>query len=529
MRYTRRAGRYSRTSAEPENKPPSRLVLLASKIEPWLPWTMAALFFVVMAFLAFRYHTVGGFGVETDFYAELYPPAKQLLAGHFSPLNYSAKGPVYSFLLAGSYLAMRDWFLAGLLLNLASAAGFLAVFYFLVRRVFNPLTAAVSLLAMMLNPLFLSYSYQVGSDMPFLLLCGLSLLFLFRDESSRDLILSAGFGLLAFLTRYNGAFIPAGAMVYFLFTGENWRERLHRAGLWLGVFIAAGLPWFISNWIVAGSPIKNDNYVNVMMDFYALGKGAHYENWTDALPKQFTGMGDIFFYNPAYFVQHWFSNIGSHFVSDMKDLVGWGVGTFVIIGILLLGVVRPVGERLLYLVFGLFYFLILALVFYNPRFSLFLLAVYIPFAVWPFTVLIHPPYMQWLFRGALLAFTAIVLYSVPATGKRVYTELQQSPVFLKEIGLTLGQLEPDKSQKLMARKPHAAYYAGLQPTMFPDKPQSVEELTAFSREQGIRYILYTAIEAQARPNLMGLLDLEAPKPGLKEMFHTQFGIVYRVD
>jgi hypothetical protein len=122
MRYSRRAGRYSRTVAEPEIKPPSRLALAAARIEPWLPWTVAGLFFAVMAFLAFRYHTVGGFGVETDFYVEMYPPAKQLLAGHFSPLNYSAKGPVYSFLLAGSYLAMRDWFLAGLLLNLASAA-----------------------------------------------------------------------------------------------------------------------------------------------------------------------------------------------------------------------------------------------------------------------------------------------------------------------------------------------------------------------------------------------------------------------
>ena len=529
MRYNRKAGRYSRATAEPETKQPSRLVQTAVKIEPWLPWTVVGLFFAVMAYLAFKYHTVGSFGVETDFYVELYPPAKQLLAGHFSPLNYSAKGPVYSLLLAGSYLVMRDWFLAGLLLNLVCAAGFLLTFYFLVRRVFNTLTAAVALFAVMFNATFLNYTYQVASDMPFMFFCVLSLFFLFRGNERRDLILSAVFGLLAFLTRYNGVFIPAGVLMYLILTGENWRERLNRAGLWFGVFFAVGLPWFISNWIATGSPMKNDNYVNVMMDFYALGKGAEYENWTDALPKQFTGMGDIIFYNPVYFMQHLLSNIGNHFIGDMQELVGWTVGTFVILGLLLLSVVRPVRERLYYLAFGLIYFLILALVFYNARFSLFLLAMYIPFAIWPFTVQIYPSYLQWLFRGALMVFVVVLLAGAFTSGKNLYTEIQQSPVFLKEIGQTLGGLEPDKTQKLMARKPHVAYYAGLQPTMFPDKPRTIEELAAFSREHGIRYILYTAVEAQVRPNLMDLLDLDKPKPGLREMFHTQFGIVYRVE
>ena len=68
-------------------------------IEPWYPWTLAGILLAVMGYLALRYHTVGGMGVETDFYAELCPPAKDLLEGRFSPLNYSAKGPVYSILL----------------------------------------------------------------------------------------------------------------------------------------------------------------------------------------------------------------------------------------------------------------------------------------------------------------------------------------------------------------------------------------------------------------------------------------------
>ncbi len=527
-RKFRRPPRKEAEAAVPER--PGALTVAFGKIEPWLPWAVAGVFLAVMGFLTFRYHTVGGLGVETDFYAELYPQARELVEGRFSPLNYGAKGPVYSLLLAGTWVFVRDFFRAGLVLNLLTASGFLVALFFLVRRVFNPLTAALTLLVVALNPMFVGYSYQAGSDMPFLLLCALSLLFLFRDEGRRDLILSALFGLLAFLTRYNGAFIPAGAMVYFALAGGTWNERLRRAGLWLGVFVAAGLPWFIPNWIVTGSPVKNDNYLNVMMEFYALSKGASYESWTDALPKQFTGMGDIILYDPVYFLRHLGLNVISHFILDMRELVGWGSGVFVLIGAVLLAFTRPLRGRLLYFLFGALYFLILALVFYNSRFSLFLLAMYIPLAIWPLSVRITPRYMQTAFRALLVVFAAATLAGSFRDMKPVYADLRRSPVFLRELGEGLARIETDRTQKLMARKPHVAYYAGLTPIMFPEKPKTVEELVSHCREEGIRYILYTAIEAQARPDFQAVfLNLGAEKPGLKLVHATRFGVVYRVD
>ncbi len=507
-----------------------KAAMLWEKADPWLPWTVAGMFLAVMSFLTFRYHTVGGLGVETDFYAELFPQAKKLIEGEFSPLNYGPKGPVYSFFLAGTYLFVREFFQAGLVLNLLTAAGFLVVFYFLARRVFNPLTAAAALLAVSLNYMFLNYAYQAGSDMPFMLLCALSLLFLFRDGGKRDLALSAVFGTLAFLTRYNGAFVPAGAMTFFAFSDGTRRERLRKAGIWLGVFLAAGMPWFIPNWIVAGSPVKNDNYMNVMMEFYALGMGAQYENWTDALPRQFTGMRDIILHDPLYFISHWAKNALAYFLADIGELIGWGAGVFVLSGMAALIFVRPVKTRLLYLVFGLFYSLILALVFYNSRFSLFLLAIYIPFAVWPFTLAPASRFLRWLFRGAIAAFVIVTVLGGVSSARRVYAEIQFAPTFLKEMGRELGKREPDKSQKVMARKPHVAYYAGLEAIMFPESPRTVEELVAHSREHDIRYIVYTGVEAQVRPSLQqALLNLEEEKPGLHLEFYNRFGIVYRVD
>ena len=496
------------------------------KIEPWLPWTVAGVVLAVISYLAFRYHTVGGLGVETDFYAELYPPAKELLDGRFSPLNYSAKGPVYSILLAGVYLIVRDFFTAGLVLNLACGAAFLVVLYFLVKTVFNTLTAAITLFAAALNYLFLSHVYQVGSDVPFMLLCALSMYFLFRDRGKGDLALSAVFGLLAFLTRYNGAFLVMGAFVYSALTGDSLRERCKRIGLWMAVFAVAGLPWFIPNWIVTGSPVKNDNYVNVMMDFYG---GADYEKWTDALPKQFTGMADLFLYDPAYFILHYAKNVALHFSRDMRELAGMGVGIFVILGMLLLTVIRPVKRNLLYLAFGVFYFLILALVFYNPRFSLFLLAVHLPFAVWPFTLKIRSEYLRWGSRLMLAACVVMICSSAPASIGKVNREIRNSPEFLRDLGRALGSVEPDKTQKIIARKPHTAYYAGLQPIMFPNEPRTIDGLVTYCRAHGIRYILYSVIEAQARPNLMDLENIGEKHPGLAEVCHNRFGVIYRLE
>ncbi len=222
--------------------------------EPWLAWLIAGLYTAVMAFLTFRYHKIGGFGVETDFYAELAQQAKLLLSGQFSPHNYGLKGPVYSLFLAGFYLIVRDMFTAGLLINLASAYLFLVLIYFTVRQVFNRLTALFTILAIAANYSFQSYTYQAGSDMLFIALGAASMYVLFRSDgrSWKMTALSAVLGLMTFLTRYNGAFIIMGTAVFFLLSDRPVKEWARQFGIWIGVFIAAGLPWFIPNYITRG-------------------------------------------------------------------------------------------------------------------------------------------------------------------------------------------------------------------------------------------------------------------------------------
>ncbi len=111
----------------------------------------------------------------------------------------------------------------------------------------------------------------------------------------------------------------------------------------------------------------------------------------------------------------------------------------------------------------------------------------------------------------------------------VNTQLRGVPVFLRDLGIALGEVEPDKSQTIIARKPHVAFYAGLKPSMFPGKPATVDELVSYCRANNIRYILYSAIEAQARPQFRELARYQEKHPGLGVVCYNELGIIYKVE
>jgi len=500
--------------------------------EIWLSLAIASIYFLFMTYFTFRYHRVGFFGVETDFYAELAHQTRKLLGGQFSPLNYGPKGPVYSLLLAGVYLVIREYFYAGLIINLISSCIFLIFLYHLVKNVFNRITAFIAILAVAFNYTFQNYTYQAGSDLPFMAMSILSIYFLFRSKKTIDLVFSAIFGLLAFLTRYNGAFIVFGSVLYLALIGDSFRNRLKRIGLWISVFICIGLPWFIPNYIARGNPIYNSNYQNVMIEFYGIGReGFSVENWYKDLPEKFTSLGDVIFYDPVYFVKHLSGNIVKYFWFDLQKLIGLRLGIFIILGSIMLFFLKPDRQKLIYFSFGIFYFLILTLVFYNERFSMYLVTVYIPLAVWPFTEKkVLTPLKKFSSIPVLVIILLTATYGYTSTKKVAHEIMNPPPILeeLKKLGKALDNIEPDKSQKIIARKPHVAHYAGLSPIMFPDDAETVEELVSSCREKGVRYILYSGVEYSMRPKLRMLFNLNIEHQGLERVFSNRSGIIYRV-
>ena len=131
----------------------------------------------------------------------------------------------------------------------------------------------------------------------------------------------------------------------------------------------------------------------------------------------------------------------------------------------------------------------------------------------------------------MVIFSLVLLFYAYMAPKEVIDDFKQAPYYLpylKDFGINLGKIEPDKSKKIMARVPHVAYYAGLETHMFPENLRSIEELVTFCREYGIDYILYSGLEAETRPYMRDLLDIEKVSSVLDEVYNNRFGVIYRM-
>jgi hypothetical protein len=156
---------------------------------------------------------------------------------------------------------------------------------------------------------------------------------------------------------------------------------------------------------------------------------------------------------------------------------------------------------------------------------------YFPIALWPWT---EKKAVSWLKQFGWIPIAAIIMftgtYAISST-KRMVTEIRNPlPIleYLKPLGIALGEKEPDKSQKIAARKPNVAHYAGLTPFMFPDDVETVEDLVDFCRKYRVRYVLYSEVEYNFRPSLRVLVVPGKDHPGLERILTNMGGIVFRV-
>ena len=139
--------------------------LLAVVDYPLTPWFISGLYFVIMTVLSFIYHTIGNYGVETDFYWK-YLPNAQLIQHGIIPID-SVMGPVYPMILAVFGLVVPDLFSAARLINILSASATLLFTYKLLQSLFRSDLALVVTLMLSVNLAFVLFTYTVGTDMFF--------------------------------------------------------------------------------------------------------------------------------------------------------------------------------------------------------------------------------------------------------------------------------------------------------------------------------------------------------------------------
>jgi 4-amino-4-deoxy-L-arabinose transferase-like glycosyltransferase len=490
------------------------------------PLCLAVGYFLLAAPLGVVFHKIPAFDSESDFFWEYLPLAKDYLHGRLTIGQF--RGPAYPTLLAGLGWLTGDFVRAGILISALSGAAVVGLTFALLRRLEPgmPALAATSLTAA--NAVFFMYSYKVGTDMFFVALGMACLYWLLRGDLLHwlDLILAGVFGGIAYLTRYNGIFLLV--MVPLLVWINPWRLDIRRRWLsglvFLAVFFAVIAPWGLHCLQQTGRFFYSLNYRNVALEVYENGKWAD----SDAIRYRWIHDGgnvdslwEVIRSRPAGFLFRVASNLWDHVRLNLVQLTGWLVGILAGLGVIAGFMDRPGPRTRLLLLGGGTYLAVLGLIHYEVRYSLFLVPWYGLLAglalaekSGPFGHAGWRKIAPWLLMAAVAASLAGAWMANRAA-------IAGGPEEIVAIAdwFRLHIPSEQRGRVVAARKPHIAYYMGLE---FKEIPLG-EDLDGFLRALRrcrVNYLYFGGAEAYTRPGLARLLDPSLQNPHLKMLAYS---------
>jgi hypothetical protein len=502
----------------------------------YLSLIISILYLFVLGIVSFAFHTVGDYGIETDFFWGYVPNAKGFLEGNI-PMD-AFRGPLYPMVLGTVGFVLGDFFRTGILIGVISAAVVIYVTFEILKRVFSPNTAFFVTILLAVNPVFVQYSYSAGTDMFFNALASLTIFFFLKKEklNYRQIVLAGICGGLSYLTRYNGVFLLSFVVVIFFVNYWNisWLKRLKTAAVFAVVFVLTFSPWGFHTLSEKGSFFYNENYKNIAYEMHGKGKIGWDEFWFNESSK-INSLTDVVFEDLPVFSSTVFSNIGDHFVSDMEKLMGWHIGMFVILGLIFLIIRNPLrfwkSRETGFYIINLFFFGLLLLVFYSERFSLFLIPFYAVIAFHPFfsekfkLKKFVPLKFGILLVSALIIFTFVKSYSFNSLN------INSGPKELLVLQEWYNQNIPaeERGEKIAARKAHVAYYLDMEFKLLP-MADNYDEFILKLREQQVDYLYFSTIEAAMRRQFQALLNPKQSHPGLEAVvyFENPPAVLYKV-
>lgn len=497
---------------------------------------ISLIYFAVVGAISFIFHTVGDYGIETDFFWGYVPSAKKFLAGEI-PMD-AFRGPIYPMMLGIIGFILGDFFRAGILIAVLSASVVIYISFEILKKIFSPLISFFVTLLLAVNTVFIQYSYSAGTDMFFNALAATTLYFFFRKRelSYRDLILAAIIGGLSYLTRYNGIFLASFVFVI-LFVNYwkiDWTNRIKAALLFGIVFLVTFLPWGFYCLSDKGSFFYNENYKNIAFEVYGKGKMSWDDFWFSGR-NDINSLAEVITKDTGLFFSTVIANVSDHFLKDMERLIGWHSGAFVIFGLFLLLISKPHKRwkeiETGYYVVNLFFFALLLVVFYSERFSIFLIPFYLLIAVQPFFVekfkvsSIIPKTLKYVLLFALVIITFINSYSFNSEN------INSGPTELLELGewYKTNVSQEMKGKTVAARKAHVAYYLDMEFKLMP-MADSYDEFIKKLKESNIDYLYFGIAEAGFRNELEFLIDPRRNHPSLEVVvyFNNPPSVLYKV-
>ena len=484
-------------------------------------WTWSGILLVTvaaacLAVLAFRFHPVGDDYTESDFYGHYAWGARLVQHGVLDPERYGVVGPVYELALAAVGRVVPDLFTAARLLSVVSATGFLAAWFTLLARRTHPRLAVFAILLLAVNPVFVRYAVSATTDMLSAGWLAVAAALAFAGRGRGAALLAGIASGLAALTRYNLiAAAPAIASCGALGLAFGRSRVAGTLAFLLGLSIAL-VPWTLFAF-VRGHPPGETLFAN--FGFY--GDASTSRNVQDApgggegdVPRRsFTRIVGA---PPGGFAGRLLRGIPRHAARDARELLGWPAALLAVCG-LALG-----GHRLLRAlapvwITGAFLFAGLLPVFSSDRYSLPLAPVFLAAAALPLGRSIAGRRLA-IYGAALGIVAALMLGSTWDTQRRLYREL---PIETRRVGRALARIAPPGT-KVLSRKAHVGYYAGLEPVLFP-RESTLVDLARFARARDVRFLYYARVDCLLRREFAYLLDTTAQVPGLELVLHTEEG------
>ncbi|MHB1049539.1 MAG: glycosyltransferase family 39 protein [Bacteroidota bacterium] len=491
---------------------------------------IALVYAAAMLFIGLTYHIVGDYHVETDFFQAYVPTAKDILRGVWTIEDF--RGPAYPALLAVFGGIFKDFFSAGIILSTLSASLTMFFIFELVRRLFRVDIAFIVVLLTGVNKTFVQYAYTAGTDMVFNMFAITALFFLLYDRQKNwlNIGLAALCAAAAYLTRYNGIFVIAAIplmIIIFDIYSIPVKQRIVTAAVFIGLFMVFITPWGIHSLNEKGNFFYNKNYLNIAYEMFAKGRIGWDQYWNVEASK-YGSLTAVIIADPGLFIATVAKNFYDHLISDMQLLVHWGIGIGFLAGLVAMFKQRPDPRQASFYFYGALMFLVLLLVFYGERFSMFLIPVYSTLAVSTLT------WNRWrgipFYNGTLVAL-ALVVWSFTVSYDFNRQNIDSGPKEITVIAdwFNANVRDTDETNSVVCRKPHIAYYIGKTMKYFP-YVDTWEDLESEIQNMGATYLFYGIYEANMRPQFQQLLNPNTAPEWLEPITYTQNppSVLYRV-
>jgi 4-amino-4-deoxy-L-arabinose transferase-like glycosyltransferase len=479
-------------------------------------WLLAGALLVAWLAIIFGPHKIGDYWAESDFYGGYVEGARAILQGQLDPARYSVVGPVYEIALALARLIARDWFLAGQFLSLAASLATLGLWFRWLSRRTEPVLALLAAALLAANPYFFRYGYSATTDALAVALQA-GALCLALTGRTRGAALATGFlAALACLTRYNSAvLLPALLLAIGL---DHERPARGRAVL-LAVagFAAPVLAWLAFS-IARGVPPTFQFHHLIAYEVFARSQGMSWDDYQEKLQPGFHSLWDVIARDPKAVFTHLFHNAWEHLRLDAAEVYGWPVALAAAWGLVVGASDRSLRRLWPVVLAGALFFLSLVPVPQSGRYSLPLVPIAaacaaVPFARW---LAARKRAVEWL--GGT-AFAAALVVSLVASVELEKHDLGQLPTEVLEAAGPLRQ-HAAPGDRIIARKPHIAYYGGVVAEPFPFATD-LTRLAEAARRDSARWLFFSIYEARTRPELAFLLDTTGTVPGLIPRAVTQ--------